>query len=264
MLRARRRAADRRARRRQPAAARVPQHPHVAREPAAVHRAAIPSGSPSGSARRRSRRRGSRGWSRSTPVVGGRSTTRSRSVNGDARAARELRRAARAARGAGLPARVLADRVARDQLPALLRRQHAGRAARRATRRSSTRRTSCSAQLLARRQRAAASASITRTGCSIRRATSRCCRSSPREPGAERATAGATAALRRRREDPVGPRAAAARAGSVARHDRLQLPQRAERPVRRPAHGAAHAPHLRQAHRPHASRSTTCSTRASG
>ena len=42
---------------------------------------------------------------------------------------RELRRAARAARGAGLPARVLARRRRRDQLPPLLRHQRPGGAA---------------------------------------------------------------------------------------------------------------------------------------
>ena len=56
------------------------------------------------------------------------------------------------------------------------------------TRRSSTRPTSCSATLLARRHGARASASIIPTACSIRRATSRCCRTWRPTPGASSAS----------------------------------------------------------------------------
>ncbi len=58
-----------------------------------------------------------------------------------ARGAHQLRRAARAARGAGLPPRVLARGLRRDQLPALLRHQRPRRAAAWRTRRCSRPRT---------------------------------------------------------------------------------------------------------------------------
>ena len=59
-----------------------------------------------------------------------------------------------------------------------------------------------------------ASGSITRTACSIRRGTSRCCRISPPSRGAcARREPGRPSALRRRGENPVGPRAAAGAAG---------------------------------------------------
>ena len=131
---------------------------------------------------------------------------------------------------------LLAHRVARDQLPALLRRQHARRAARRAVRRCSPRRTRCSKRCSATAW-STACASITRTDCSTRRATSRCCRgcarASPGTSSRRPSAAGArTPALRGGREDSVRGRGAAAPLGR-ARHDRLQLPQRPQRPVRR-------------------------------
>ena len=49
-----------------------------------------------------------------------------------------------------------------------------------------------------------------------------------------------------------------------ARHDRLQLPERSERPVRQRRARPAHAAHLREAHRAASRRSTTWCTRASG
>ena len=134
-------------------------------------------------------------------------------------------------------------------------------------RKSSPRRTSCS-------RRCSATASSTRcasiipTACSIRRATSRCCRTWPRGAwGIERQTDAAAAARARSTSSPRRScRAASAlpRAWARARHDRLQLPQRSQRPLRRRRARAAHAPDLRQAHRPSRSRSTTWSTRASG
>ena len=144
--------------------------------------------SPSGSARRRCARRGWRGWS---PSCRRRPRARSRRgrarFNGDARRSGELRRAARAARGAGLPAVVLADGIARDQLPPLLRRQHAGRPARRGPGRV-RRDAPAAGRADSPTARCTACASIIRTACSIRRGTSRCCRSSRRGRGASSAT----------------------------------------------------------------------------
>ena len=66
------------------------------------------------------------------------------------------------------------------------------------------------------RARCRASGSTIPTACSIRRGTSRCCRISPRGPGTSHANRSASgrprsAALRARREDSLGPGAAAAR-----------------------------------------------------
>ena len=62
------------------------------------------------------------------PVVLGRSRRRIVQFNGEPGRPGVVRRAARTARVAGVPAGVLADRLARDQLPPVLRHQHAGRA----------------------------------------------------------------------------------------------------------------------------------------
>ena len=110
-----------------------------------------------------------------------------------------------------VPAGVLADRVARDQLPPLLRRQHAGRPARRGPDGLRRRSTSCWRGCCA-RGASPASASIIPTACSIRRSTSTCCRTSPPRPGTSQRGPGGAAALRRRREDPVR-RASACRRG---------------------------------------------------
>ncbi len=178
------RAADERARRRQPGAARVPEHPDVAAEPAGSRRRRreVSSRSVTEDLQRREADRGApaREGSRARTAVAagrrmsaGRRADRGRGARGQRRGrpARQLRRAARAARGAGLPPVVLAHGVARDQLPALLRRQRARRPAGRGSSASLPRRTRCSASCC----EAGACrpcASITRTGCSIRRAIS--------------------------------------------------------------------------------------------
>ena len=144
---------------------------HARRDPERDGRAAAREGSgarPAGAARRRSPGRAA------TQIDAARHAVQRRAGQ-----SRQLRRAARAARGAGLPAVVLAHGVARDQLPALLRRQHAGRAARRGS--GGLRRDARAARRAARGRHACRPcASIIPTACSIRRATSRCCRSSPR------------------------------------------------------------------------------------
>ena len=73
-----------------------------------------------------------------------------------------------------------------------------------------------------------------------------------------RATPAARSTSSPRRSCPGAGTLPAALAG--ARHDRLRLPQRPERHLRRRRAGAAAAPRLRQAHRAQRSRSTTCST----
>ena len=180
--------------------------------------------------------------------------------------ARELRRAARAARGAALPARLLANGVARDQLPALLRRQHARRAARRAT--GSVRGDAQAARDAAprrdgRRGPHRSSGRPVRSGALLRDAA-----------GAGRARlghrAGQTDASRSTRplyvvaEKILSGQERLPRALGRARHDRLQLPERSQRPLRQHRARPAHAPRPTPSSPAHSSRSTTCSTRASG
>ena len=151
------------------------------------------------------------------------------------RPAELVRRAARTARDAGLPPRVLAHRRARNQLPPLLRRQHAGRPARRrpgGVRRDPRAARAPGARSARHRHPHRPSGRAVRSGEVLRDAA-----------GAGRAD------LRRRREDPVGTRAAAARMGG-ARDHRLQLPQPAQRAVRRAGARAPDAQGLRQADRP--------------
>ena len=82
-----------------------------------------------------------------------------------------------------VPAVVLAHGVARDQLPPLLRRQHARRPARRGRRACSTQTHRAARAADRRRQGAGRSHRPSRTACSIPRATSRCCRISRRVVG---------------------------------------------------------------------------------
>ena len=170
-------------------------------------------------------------------------------------------RAARAARGAGLPALVLADGVARDQLPALLRRQHARRPAGRAAR--SLRRDAPAARAAARATARVHGVRIDHPGRPVR---SGALLRDAAGPG--RARLGHRAADRRRPQrrarSTSSPRRSC-RAGSA-------LPSRwavhgttgynfstistASSSTRRAR--AAHAPDLREAHRPDSNRSTTC------
>ena len=72
-----------------------------------------------------------------------------------------------------------------------------------------------------------------------------------------------SAAVRRRREDSLRPRGAAAPLGGP-RDDRLQLPQRSQRPLHRHQPGARSCAGPTPSSPAASSRSTTCSTRASG
>ena len=181
-------------------------------------------------------------------------------VQRDARPAEVVRRAARAARGAGLSPRLLAHRVARDQLPALLRRQHARRPARGGSRGLRVDpRTAGPAHRRGTGDRRAdrSPGRAVRSGPLFRDAAG------PRGRGLEDSRApGAAPALRRRRKDPVGARTAAGRLGRP-RHHRLQLSQPGQRAVRRAGQRAPDAPDLRQGHRRARRPSTTCSTRPS-
>ena len=140
---------------------------------------------------------------------------------------------------------------ARDQLPALLRHQHAGRAAGRGS--HGLRAHPPAAEGAARRRQGArgphrSSRRAVRSGAVLLDAAG------PGGGGLEhhararaRRPAG-SAAVRRGREDSLRPRGAAAPVGGP-RDDRLQLPQRSQRPLHRHQPGAPAAPGLRQAHR---------------
>ena len=98
-------------------------------------RTARTSVSTNGSARKKWRAAGCRGWSTECPRSARHIDVAVREVNGEAGRPESFNALARAARSAGLPAVVLADRVSRDQLPALFRRQRARRTARGGSRR---------------------------------------------------------------------------------------------------------------------------------
>ena len=106
----------------------APQSSHRAREPAAADRDRPGRRSPSATARRRSIKRRLAALCEASARGARASSTRTcASFNGIARRPAQLRPARRAARGAGLPARLLAGRRRGDQLPPLLRHQRAGR-----------------------------------------------------------------------------------------------------------------------------------------
>ena len=171
--------------------------------------------------------------------------------------------AARAARGAGLPAVVLANRVARDQLPPLLRHQHSGRAARGRRRcvrgdspaaRAADPRAACHRRANRPSRRAVRSGALFREAAGSRR----------RRLGHGATVAAASPALRRRREDSVRPRTAAGAAGRCTARPATTSSTRSTGCSSTPAQRAAHAQGLRQADRRDRERSTICCTRASG
>ena len=149
------------------------------------------------------------------------------------RRARQLRRAARADRRAALPPGALARGGRRDQLPALLRHQRAGRAAH-GTPRGVRGHAPPGARPGRGRRRSTACASTTPTAWPTRRATSSDCNALRRTGGPAGAGAGdrrpraRDAALRGGREDRRAARAGAARLGG-ARHHRLPVRQRRQR-----------------------------------
>ena len=118
------------ARRGQRASERVPQHHHVTAEPRPLHRSR--SGTDCGTAAREGSGADAAGaaWPRRRRSAKP-STKPSCAFNGTPGDPIELRCAPSTARGASLSAGVLADGVARNQLPPVLRHQHARRAARR-------------------------------------------------------------------------------------------------------------------------------------
>ena len=124
-------------------------------------------------------------------------------IDGHQRRPAQPRRAARAARAAGLPPRLLARGGRRDQLPALLRHQRAGRAAHGASRRCSRPRTRFVLDLAARgRGRRPAhrpSRRPARPGAVLRAPAGRLCARAPASSAG--ATDGRAAALRGGRED---------------------------------------------------------------
>ena len=142
---------------------------------------------------------------------------------------------ARAARRAGLPARLLARRLRRDQLPALLRHQRPRRAAH-GERRGVRGDAPAGARARARRATSTACASTIPTGCTIRRSTSGGCRSAtPRAPAspARAPMPHAARPLYVVVEKIVAPHEQPAGELAGPRHHRLPLRQRGERPVRR-------------------------------
>ena len=222
-------------------------------EPAAVHRHRRRTQSPNGSARRRSRARRLARLGRR--VAGDREAIEAavRRFNGDAGRRRELRRAPRAARGAGRIGWPTGGRRRTRSTTGASSTSTRWPDCGWRTRRSSTRRTSSSASLIARAARCRAVSIDHPDGLF--------------DPARYFAMLQELAATRwglerppRARRDARRPlyvvaekilsgrRTAAAPLG-CSRHDRLQLPQRSERPVRRRRAGAAHAPRVRQAHR---------------
>ena len=185
-------------------------------------------------------------WSRlvaETPRRRRRRSSRDRGFNGEPGKPESFERCTSCS-GAAVPAVVLADRLARDQLPAFLRRQHAGRPAGRAPR--SIRRDPQAARIAApRRQGRMRSGSIIRTACSIPRAISRCCRIWRPRRGASSAQnidGRIARPLYVVAEKILSGQRAATPAVGAPRHDRLQLPQRSQRHLRRTARSAPDAP----------------------
>ena len=191
--------------RRRSGAPRISEHPDRAAEPAGLHRAGCRRASSSASGKRKSRASVWCVWSRESPAISEHIDAAVDAGQRPARRSRQLRPAARAARAPGLPARLLADRGRRDQLPPVLRHQRAGRAA---DGRAGGVRGDAPAAPPADRvgpDHRAAHRSPGRAR-SIRRTTSRACSRWRRRP----IRAGVrVAVLHRRREDPLGGRVAA-------------------------------------------------------